>query len=248
MEPCGPSTLNLNFQLSTYTPPVISLLDIVGPVMVGPSSSHTAGACRLARVARALLEEEPVEARFELHSAFAKTMRGHGTDRALVAGTLGFEVDDARIKDALDLARERGLAFQLKPRNMGLEAHPNSVAIHLRGATRAISILGASTGGGMIEIREVDGFPVALSAKDPCLLLFYEDRPGVVMRASEIIGRRGINIASMEVLRRGKGEQAFMRIDLDAPLPPDDVDALKAMPGIHRVHVLDRVAGGAPIT
>ncbi len=100
----------------------------------------------------------------------------------------------------------------------------------------------------MIEIREVDGFPVALSAKDPCLLLFYEDRPGVVMRASEIIGRRGINIASMEVLRRGKGEQAFMRIDLDAPLPAGDVDALKAMPGIRRVHVLDRVAGGAPIT
>ena len=131
---------------------------------------------------------------------------------------------------------------------MGPEAHPNSVAIHLKGRTRSISILGASIGGGMIEIREVDGFPVSLSAKDPCLLLFYEDRPGMVMRASEIIGRRGVNIASMEVLRRGKGDQAFMRIDLDAPLPPDDVAALKQMPGVHRVHVLDRVAGGAPIT
>lgn len=227
---------------------MISLLDIVGPVMVGPSSSHTAGACRLSRVARALLEEEPVEARFELHSAFAKTMRGHGTDRALVAGALGMEVDDPHLKDALDLARARGLAFALKPKNMGPEAHPNSVGIHLKGPTHSISVLGASIGGGMIEIREVDGFPVSLSARQPCLLLFYEDRPGIVMRASEIIGRRGINIASMEVLRRGKGDQAFMRIDLDAPLPHEDVQALKQIPGIRRVHVLDRVAGGALIT
>jgi len=227
---------------------VISLLDIVGPVMVGPSSSHTAGACRLSHVALALLEEEPLEARFELHSAFAKTMRGHGTDRALVAGALGMEVNDERIKDALDLARARGLAFAFKPKNMGPEAHPNSVAIHLKGRTRSISILGASIGGGMIEIREVDGFPVSLTARDPCILLFYEDRPGMVMRASEIIGRRGINIASMEVLRRGKGDQAFMRIDLDAPLPREDVAALRELPGVHRVHVLDRVAGGAPIT
>jgi L-serine dehydratase len=100
----------------------------------------------------------------------------------------------------------------------------------------------------MIEIREVDGFPVSLSARHPCVLLFYEDRPGMVMRASEIIGRRGINIASMEVLRRGKGDEAFMRVDLDAPLPPEDVEALKRIPGVRRVHVLDRVAGGAPIT
>lgn len=227
---------------------MISLLDIVGPVMVGPSSSHTAGACRLTHVALVLLEEEPVEARFELHSAFAKTMRGHGTDRALVAGALAMEVDDERIKDALDLARARGLAFSFRPKNMGPEAHPNSVAIHLKGKTRTISIVGASIGGGMIEIREVDGFPVSLSARDPCILLFYEDRPGMVMRASEIIGRRGINIASMEVLRRGKGDQAFMRIDLDAPLPHEDVAALRQLPGVHRVHVLDRVAGGAPIT
>jgi L-serine dehydratase len=226
---------------------VISLLDIVGPVMVGPSSSHTAGACRLSRVARALLEEEPVEARFELHSAFARTMRGHGTDRALVAGALGMEVDDPRLKDARELAEGR-LSVVFKPRNMGPEAHPNSVAIHLKGRTRKLSILGASIGGGMIEIREVDGFPVSLSARQPCLLLFYEDRPGMVMRASEIIGRRGINIASMEVLRRGRGDEAFMRIDLDAPLPLEDVAALKEIPGIRRVHVLDKVAGGAPIT
>jgi len=227
---------------------MVSLFDILGPTMVGPSSSHTAGACRLSRVARELLEEEPLEARFELHSAFAKTMRGHGTDRALVAGALGMEVDDPRIKNALDIAKQRGLAYVLKPKNMGLEAHPNSVCIALKGPTHSISILGASIGGGMIEIREVDGFPVSLSAKDPCLLLFYEDRSGMVMRASEIIGRRNINIASMEVLRSGKGEEAFMRIDLDAPLPHDDVAALKAMPGVRRVHVLDRVAGGAPIT
>jgi L-serine dehydratase len=227
---------------------VISLLDIVGPVMVGPSSSHTAGACRLSRVARELLEEEPVEAFFALHSAFAKTMRGHGTDRALVAGALGMEVDDPRIKGALELAKERGLVFTLKPRNMGPEAHPNSVAITLKGRDRTIAILGASVGGGMIEIREIDGFPVSLTARDPCILMFYEDRPGMVMRASEVIGRRGINIASMEVLRRGKGEQAFMRIDLDAPLPAADVSALKEIPGVRRVHVLDRVAGGAPIT
>ena len=227
---------------------MISLLDIVGPVMVGPSSSHPAGACRLAHVARELLEEEPLEARFELHSAFAKTMRGHGTDRALVAGALGLEVDDPRLKDSLELARARGLAFTFKPRNMGPEAHPNSVAIHLRGDARSLSVLGASTGGGGIEIREVDGFPVSLSARDPCVLLFYEDRPGMVMRASEIIGRRGINIASMEVLRRGKGDEAFMRVDLDAPLPREDVEAMKRLPGVRRVHVLDRVAGGAPIT
>jgi L-serine dehydratase len=226
---------------------VISLLDIVGPVMVGPSSSHTAGACRLSRVARALLEEEPVEARFELHAAFAKTMRGHGTDRALVAGVLGMEVDDPRLKDARELAEGR-LAVAFKPRNMGPEAHPNSVAIHLKGTNRSVSILGASIGGGRIEVREVDGFPVSLSARDPCLLLFYHDRPGMVMRVSEIIGRRKINIASMEVLRRGRGDEAFMRIDLDAPLPPEDVGALKEIPGIRRVHVLDRVAGGALIT
>jgi len=165
-----------------------------------------------------------------------------------VAGALGMEVDDPRLKDALEIAKERGLRYTLKPKNMGPEAHPNSVAIHLRGTTHAISILGASIGGGRIEIREVDGFPVSLSARDPCILLFYEDRPGMVMRASEIIGKRGINIASMEVLRRGRGEQAFMRIDLDAPLPHEDVASLKTIPGIRRVHVLDRIAGGALIT
>ncbi len=139
---------------------MISLLDIVGPVMVGPSSSHTAGACRLARVARALLEEEPVEARFELHSAFAKTMRGHGTDRALVAGALGMEVDDARLKDALEMAAASGFPYKLKPKNMGPEAHPNSVAIHLKERRGRSRFSAPRSGGGMIEIREVDGFPV----------------------------------------------------------------------------------------
>ena len=148
----------------------------------------------------------------------------------------------------LATAKVRGLPYARKQKNTGPGAQPHGVATQRKGRSRSLSILGASIGGGMIEIRELDGFPVSLSARDPCLLLFYDDRPGMVMRASEIIGRRGINIASMEVLRRGKGDQAFMRIDLDATRPTVDVASLKQIPGIRRVHVLDRVAGGAPIT
>ena len=166
----------------------MNIFDIIGPVMIGPSSSHTAGACRLGLLARGILGQRPAKAEIILHGSFAHTYKGHGTDRALIAGLMGWQPDDARIPDALRIAAEEGMDFSFTPGDLGSMAHPNSVLFRLtdeKGNT--CEVVGASIGGGQIMVTNVDGFPVELTGVLPALFVPHRDEPGVIALVSTIL-------------------------------------------------------------
>lgn len=191
------------------------VFDIVGPVMIGPSSSHTAGAARLGLMARKILGEKPVRAEINLHGSFAQTGRGHGTDKALIAGIMGMEPDDVRLREALELADKQGLAYEFKEVELQ-EAHPNTAVIYLVGETgRVARVRGASVGGGNILITNIDGYGVELSGQYPALLTIHRDRPGVITEVTRILARHEVNIAFMRVSRQNRGATAMMIMELD---------------------------------
>lgn len=212
----------------------MDIFDLIGPIMVGPSSSHTAGAVRIGLVARRLLGEEPARAELLLHGSFADTGRGHGTDRALIAGLLGMEPDDSRIPDSFGYAAERGLRFEFGTCTLR-EAHPNSVLLRVAGSSgRRVEVVGASIGGGRIEIREFAGMKLRFSADGPTLIVQNRDFPGSVADVSYILSRLNINIATFQVTRNSRGGTAVMVIECDAPIEPDVIERIESMPGIIR--------------
>ena len=191
------------------------VFDIVGPVMIGPSSSHTAGAVRLGLMARAILGEEPVRAGIQLTGSFARTYRGHGTDKALTAGILGFMPDDVRIREALSLAASMGLELAFQKVDIP-DAPPNTAVIHLTGAEgRTVKVQGASVGGGNIRITGIDRFAVDLTGELPALITIHRDQPGVMMWVTSILAAEGLNIAFMRLSRQRRGEMAMMILELD---------------------------------
>jgi len=191
------------------------VFDIVGPVMIGPSSSHTAGAVRLGLMARKILGEEAVRAEINLHGSFARTYRGHGTDKALIAGILGFAPEDERIREALQIARDHGLEFSFQTVNLE-EAHPNTAVIYLVGRSgRTARVRGASVGGGNIMISNIDGYNVELTGQYPALITIHHDCPGVITRVTQILAHAAVNIAFMRVSRQNRGETAMMIMELD---------------------------------
>lgn len=191
------------------------VFDIVGPVMIGPSSSHTAGAVRLGLMARKILGEEAVRAEINLHGSFARTYRGHGTDKALIAGILGFAPEDERIRSALHIAADKGLEFSFQTVNLE-EAHPNTAVIYLVGQSgRTARIRGASVGGGNIMISNIDGYQVELTGGYPALITIHHDCPGVITRVTQILAHAAVNIAFMRVSRQNRGETAMMIMELD---------------------------------
>lgn len=191
------------------------VFDIVGPVMIGPSSSHTAGAVRLGLMARAILGEEPVRAGIQLTGSFARTYRGHGTDKALTAGILGFMPDDVRIREALSLAASMGLELAFQKVDIP-DAPPNTAVIHLTGAEgRTVKVQGASVGGGNIRITGIDRFAVDLTGELPALITIHRDQPGVMMRVTSILAAEGLNIAFMRLSRQRRGEMAMMILEMD---------------------------------
>lgn len=193
----------------------MSIFDIIGPVIVGPSSSHTAGAVRIAKVARELLGEEVKKAVIRLHGSFAKTYKGHGTDRAIIGGLLGFSTDDQRIKKSLSLAKEAGMQYSIQRCFLG-DVHPNTALIKVEGVSgRKVSILGSSVGGGSIVIRQVNGLKVNFTGQYYTLLVEHEDKPNMVAVVTLILGRNNINIAGMRVYRAYRGANAIMIIETD---------------------------------
>ncbi len=196
---------------------MVSILDIIGPVMVGPSSSHTAGACRLGLLARALAGGTPQRALIELHGSFARTGEGHGTDKAIVGGLLGFRPDDERLRVALDIAEQEGLAYRFEKTTIAENAHPNTTRITLERGNFTGVVLGSSLGAGRILITEIDGFPVEVTGSFHTIVLVAEDRPGSVARICGIIADEGINLATMRVTRKERGGDAFMVLQLDDP-------------------------------
>jgi L-serine dehydratase len=218
-----------------------SLFDVIGPVMIGPSSSHTAGAVRLGALARAVLGAAPVRADIELHGSFASTGHGHGTDLALAAGLLGMAPDDARIRDSLDLAREAGLLITFCEADLG-EVHPNTARMTLSGADgRTVIVLGSSVGGADVVLYAIDGFAVAISGELPVLVVEHHDQPGVIAAVSAVLATHGANVASMDVSREMRGARALMVIETDRPVGDAVVEAVAQADGVTSVRVVPAV-------
>lgn len=218
------------------TKPLYSLFDIIGPVMIGPSSSHTAGACRLARTARRIYGKTPRRVRSLLHGSFAHTYQGHGSDRAIAGGLLGFSEEDERLVQALDLAPAAGLDLSFEAVDLG-PVHPNSIRFIFEDEGEAFSVTGASIGGGAIEITEINGIPVRFSGALPTLVLRYPDSPGMVLRAGQIAKDHGVNIATMSVTR--EEGIATMILELDEPLTAPLIEAFRSIPSLRFFKALE---------
>lgn len=217
------------------------MFDIVGPVMIGPSSSHTAGAVRLGLMAGKILGEQPVKAEIKLHGSFAQTYRGHGTDRALIAGILGFQPDDERIRNSMDIARERGMDFSFSKVEI-FEAHPNTAIIELIGVSgRRTVVTGASIGGGNINILNIDGFEVNLSGQYPAMLVIHRDVPGVINKVTWALSRFEINIAFMRLSRKSRGEEALMLLETDENVPEEVVEECKQVHNVSDVFTVPSI-------
>ncbi len=221
---------------------MVSILDIIGPVMVGPSSSHTAGACRLGLLARALAGGTPERARIELHGSFARTGEGHGTDKAIVGGLLGFRPDDERLRVALDIAEQEGLDYRFEKTTIAENAHPNTTRITLERASFTGVVLGSSLGAGRILITEIDGFPVEVTGSFHAIVLVAEDRPGSVARICGIIAEEGINLATMRVTRKERGGDAFMVLQLDDPPSETVCHRIEDLEWVRWVRYLEKVS------
>ena len=210
----------------------MDIFDLIGPIMVGPSSSHTAGAVRIGLVSRKLLGEEVQRAELYLHGSFADTGAGHGTDKALIAGLLGMEPDDERIPHSFAYAEKAGLEFFFGVTELRA-AHPNSVLLKLWGKSGTeLEIVAASVGGGRIQIRRLGGMETCFSAEQPTLIIKNEDQPGSVADVSRVLAQRGINIGTFQVNRDGRGGCAVMVIECDAPISEDVVKYISSLPGI----------------
>ena len=218
----------------------VSILDVMGPVMVGPSSSHTAGTARLGRIAREILNEDPTRVRFVLHPPLAATYRGHGSDFALVGGSIGLNVDDPRIPEALRIAESMDVDIAFTEEDLG-EVHPNTVRIEITGRTRQAEIVGSSIGGGVVEVFKINGFQTRFKGDSPTLLLFYRDRPGMISEITKIIAEEGINIASLYCSRKQRGKDAFMEIDVDSPISDAALARIAAAPDVDEARYLDRI-------
>src|SRR6266540_2424858 len=218
----------------------VSILDVMGPVMVGPSSSHTAGTARLGRVAREVLDDEPRSVRFVLHPPLAATYRGHGSDFALVGGAIGLNVDDPRIPEAIRIAEQMGVDVEFAEEDLG-DVHPNTVRVEIRGAKREAEIVGSSIGGGVIEVFKINGFQTRFKGDSPTLLLFYRDRPGMISEVAQIIAEEGINIASLYCSRKQRGKDAFMEIDVDSPVSQEAISRICSLKDMGEAKYLDRI-------
>ncbi len=216
----------------------LSIFEVLGPVMIGPSSSHTAGAARLARAAAEIAARPFFRVEFALHGSFLKTGEGHGTRLALLAGAMGIGEEDERLRDAEQLARENGIDYRFT--ELEAEDMPeNTVRIrfdHMDGTES--NILGSSIGGGRICIRAIDGMPTEVYGDAPTLIIRQDDVKGVVSSITTLLARAGINIAVMRVGRQAKGMQAFTVLELDEPVPRQLLPELRALPGIRQVCVL----------
>ncbi len=200
--------------------PYRSVFEIIGPVMIGPSSSHTAGAVRLGQLARRIFGEEPREITVDFYGSFAQTYRGHATDVAVVGGLLDFQTDDPRIREALEHAKNRGIEVTLRPQAEPPQ-HPNTLTMSLKKGDNSLRVTGISLGGGAVRLTELEGFSLNLTGENPAILILHLDTPGVVAAVTARLAQNEINISHMGLSRRGRGKVALMVIETDQPIPPE---------------------------
>ncbi|MCY6957530.1 L-serine ammonia-lyase, iron-sulfur-dependent subunit beta [Clostridium sp. ZC22-4] len=216
-----------------------SVFDIVGPIMIGPSSSHTAGAARLGKFAAIVAGGNIKKVEFLLHGSFAKTYKGHGTDKALVAGILGMDPWDENLKNSFSIAKERGIEIIFTETDLG-DVHPNTVKFIVTKKDNNISeITGSSIGGGNILIFDVDGQSVQFRGDYPTLITNHKDTPGVISKITALLYAEEINIASMQVYRTGKGCTATMAIETDNIIPDHILDKIKSIQEIYSIKMLN---------
>ena len=217
----------------------MNIFDILGPVMVGPSSSHTAGAVRIGLIARRLLGGQPATAKITLSGSFAATGTGHGTDRALVAGLLGMKPDDIRIPDSFALAVEQGLAFTFDKIELK-EAHPNTALLQLSTAGgRELEVQASSLGGGRIMVNKLDGINVNFNGDSPTLIVHNLDQPGHVAEVTSMLSHKSVNIATMQLYRNHRGGYAVMVIETDQDIPAEALRWLSRLEGVIKVTYLN---------
>jgi L-serine dehydratase len=211
-----------------------SVFDIIGPVMIGPSSSHTAGAARIGRVARSLFGREPKWAKISFYGSFAETYKGHGTDVAIVGGLLDFDTFDERIKTSLDIANKAGINITFIEED-AITDHPNTARVLIGDDEAELELVGISIGGGKIEITELNGFELRLSGNHPAILVVHNDRYGAIAGVANVLAKYAINIGHMEVARKEKGMQALMTIEVDQNIDQFVLDELSSLPNILKV-------------
>ena len=213
----------------------MNVFDIIGPIMIGPSSSHTAGAVRLGRVAWKILGERAVQADIQLSGSFAQTYRGHGTDKALIAGIMGMHTDDERIRHSLELARQSGLDFHFTPTDLP-GAHPNTARISLTGEQGARAVVqGASIGGGNILVSQINGMEVSFTGQYNTLLVLHYDKPGTIAAVTNFMAYSEVNIGNFRLSRPKKGGEAVMTIEVDGDVSDALINSLRILPNVINV-------------
>lgn len=221
----------------------MDLFDIIGPVMIGPSSSHTAGAARIGLAARMILGEDVVRADVGFHGSFEKTYHGHGTDRAIASGLLGYAVDDPRMRNALEMAEKANMQIRFYPVVIR-GAHPNTVRLNLVGVSgRTLEMEAASIGGGNIRIKSLDGLPVDFTGTENTMIIQHHDEPGVIAQVTGVLASNRINIATMQVYRHKQGGTAVMILELDGVPGGKTIQQIRSVNGVHSVHFLHRRMG-----
>jgi L-serine dehydratase len=212
-----------------------SVFDMIGPVMIGPSSSHTAGVVRIARASLKLLGGIPEEAEIIFYNSFARTYEGHGSDRAIIAGLLDYKTDDKRIKDSLDLAKQNGLTYHFKSIGNASALHPNTIRLTLKLKDRKIEVLGESKGGGVINIAEVNGFKADFTASLHTLVIFAADVKGSIAFLANVLAHDDCNIATMSVSRKGKNDLACLVIEMDSGVKPVTLAYVRSLSWVKEV-------------
>ncbi len=221
----------------------IGVFDVLGPIMIGPSSSHTAGAARLGKIAKTVVNKPMKEITFLLHGSFKETYRGHGTDRALVAGILGMEPDDARLRNSMELAEKEGIKIKFQPADLG-QVHPNTVKFLITDCDDiSWEVLGSSIGGGLVAIQEINGNKVQITGEYPTIITCHDDIPGTVSKISTLFYQNDINIAHMTLVRSQKGKSATMTLEVDEKVSADIVKEIEAVAGVNRVIVINSLGG-----
>jgi len=212
-----------------------SVFDMIGPVMIGPSSSHTAGVVRIARAAIRILGDQPDHVDITFYNSFARTYEGHGSDKAILGGLMDFKTDDPKIKQAFEFAEQTGLSYKFKSIGNASVYHPNTIKLNLTKGSKKVEVIGESLGGGLINIAFVDGFTADFTAQMHTLIIKAHDVSGAIAFISSVIAQEKANIATMSVSRKGKNDQACHVIEMDSGLQPITIEYMKSLPWIKEI-------------
>lgn len=225
-----------------YSSKEISVFDIIGPNMIGPSSSHTAGALRIARLAANMVKKPIKHVTFILYGSFAMTYKGHGTDRALVAGIMGYDTEDKRIKESFRYAREEGLSYEFRINREEKGVHPNTVDIFINDEDgEETTVTGISVGGGRAEIKKIDGVDIDLSGDYHTVVIKHRDLTGVVAGITHILSEFSINIAFMKLYRENKGAVAYSIIEADDTIEGAVIEKIEELPSVYQAFLIEKM-------